>query len=114
MRLLNAVIERYTGWFSHEISPGLQTHSNITIEMPLLRLLDEPCLFNILALQVVQTTFSIELSCLTMPSITTEAVTLLNAWFFRDAFIYEKIIKNILALPLWRWGPSCPNFLHIF
>ena len=62
--------------------------------MALLRLLDEPCLFNILALQVVQTTFSIELSCLTMPSITTKAVTLLNAWFFRDAFIYEKIIKT--------------------
>ena len=72
--------------------------------MPLLRLLDEPCLFNILALQVVQTTFSIELSCLTIPSITTEAVTLLNAWFFRDAFIYEKIIKNILALPSYGGG----------
>ena len=80
--------------------------------MPLLRLLDEPCLFNILALQVVQTTFSIELSCLTMPSITTEALTLLNAWFFRDAFIYEKIIKTFWHCPYEGGDPPAQLFAH--
>ena len=49
-----------------------------------------------------------------MPSITTEAVTLLNAWFFRDAFMYEKIIKKHFGIAPMEVGTFLPKFFAHF